>query len=230
MLQRRLTAETSCDRSKWMVWCFTLSIALAFPLRAEQPQTEGLNRASTDKVSTEAAGSRDEEDVAGTNDKETDAQESIAVRYARAHLELAKLDLRRALEWNDRIPNLFTERELDSLRKHVEIDREQLKQSQRGYETSVYQVMLRTAETTVDSCLTEVSRRQEIYQASQNRFNAMELDHAIARLKVAKLNLARTMSQKESISTIAFLQWQIDELRNQLMEVQLRLDVEASDK
>lgn len=90
--------------------------------------------------------------------------------------------------------------------------------------------MLRTAETTVDSCLTEVSRRQEIYQASQNRFNAMELDHAIARLKVAKLNLARTMSQKESISTIAFLQWQIDELRNQLMEVQLRLDVEASDK
>ena len=228
MLQRRTAAETSSDRPRSMVWGFILVIALACPLQAEQPQTEGSSPGSTGEVSTKVAGAQG--DVADTNDVEPNGPESVAVRYARAHLELAKLDLRRALEWNNRIPNLFSDRELDSLRKHVEIDREQLKQSQRGYDSSVYQVVLRTAETTVDSCQTEVSRRQEIYQASPNRFNAMELDHAIARLKVARLNLERTTSQKESISTIAFLQWQIDELRNQLMEVQLRLDVEASDK
>lgn len=150
--------------------------------------------------------------------------EAIEVRYARAHLEMAELDVERALAWNQRIPNLFNDRELDNLRKHVVVNQEQLKQSLRGYDSSVYQVVLRTAEATLKACESEVARRKSRYQEMPNRFNALELDHAQVQLKVAKLNLQRTRLQKDSVSTIAFLQWQIDELRNQLMETQLRIE------
>ena len=151
-------------------------------------------------------------------------RESIEVRYARAHWELAKSDLSRALAMNERIPDLFSERELDSLRKHVAIDQEQLNQLLQGHAYNVHEIFLRTAESTLGICKAEVARKQHAYKKSPDHYSSLALDQAKAQLKVAELNVERTRLQKDSISTISYLQWQIDELRNQLLETQLKLD------
>jgi hypothetical protein len=155
------------------------------------------------------------------------AEESLDVRHARAHLELAKLDLRRAQEWNKRLPHLYSARTMDYLRKHVEIDREQLKQIVGRQYADVNEIYVRGAKAAVELADADVQRKQVMFKLAPDDYNALELDRAIAVAKVAKLNYERTAAQKNSIHTLSNLQWQIEELRNQLLELQIRVEKSA---
>ncbi len=155
---------------------------------------------------------------------ESDGEESLDVRHARAHLELAELEMRHALEWNKRIPGLFSERTIAYLRKHVEIDGEQLSQSIAHQNPDVHEIYIRGAQAAVELADADVQRRQAIYKSFPDNFHALELDRAIAVAKVAKLNLERTVAKKGSIDTLSQLQWQVEELRNQLLELQIKME------
>ena len=76
--------------------------------------------------------------------------ESVDVRLARAHAELARLDLRNALETNERIPNLFSADYIERLRLHVVNDEAQLEQTLKGEEADPHQICIRTAEAAVE--------------------------------------------------------------------------------
>jgi hypothetical protein len=162
--------------------------------------------------------------ITNTTSSEPAAVESLDVRYARSHLELAELDLRRALEWNKRMPGLFSDRTIAYLRKHVEIDGEQLSQSIAQQNPDVHEIYIRGAEAAVELADADVQRRQVIYKSFPDNFHALELDRAIAVAKVAKLCLERTVAKKSSTDTLSQLQWQVDELRNQLLEIQIKME------
>lgn len=162
-----------------------------------------------------------------TSSSELAAEESLDVRHARAHLELATLDLRRAQAWNKRIPGVFSDRTMDYLRKHVEMDSEQLKQALGSPNADLHEIYIRGAEAAVELADDDTRRKEAIQKSFPDEYNALELDRAIAVAKVAKLNLERTVAQKNSMHTLSHLQWQIEELRNQLLELQVKFEKSA---
>ena len=164
-----------------------------------------------------------EETLAEVNDNE-----SIDIRYARAHLELAKLDLRRALEWNKRVPHLFPAVTIEKLRRHVVIDEEQLKQCLMGQDSDLHEVCIRTAEAAVEIAEADLKRKRGVHERMPTTFSALNVERSRAAAKVARLNLERTRAQETAESVVAHLQWQIDELRNQVLELQLQLEMVAS--
>ncbi len=157
-----------------------------------------------------------------TGQREAKEEESLEVRYARAHLDLAKLDLKRAEYWNQRIPDIITNRTMDFLRKHVEVDAEQLRQSQQPDFADIHQIYVRGAKAALDLAESDVARKQAAFEEVGGTYTALELDRAIAVLNVARLNYERTVSQQDSLQTISYLQWQLEELRNQILELQIK--------
>lgn len=158
---------------------------------------------------------------------QTDAseqEESLEVRYARAHLELAKLDLKRAQYWNRQVSDSVSDKTLAYLQKHVEIDQEQLEQSKQGNLANVHQMYIRGAEASLEWAEAQLARRQRAFKEVGGTLSAIELDRAIAVVNVARLNLERTRMQQDTMHTIAYLQWQLEELRNQVLELQVKVE------
>lgn len=153
---------------------------------------------------------------------EPNAGESVRVRYARAHLELAKMDLRRAMELNMRMPNVLPLGTIDALRRHVEIDEEQLKQYLKGENADLHGICVRSAEAAVEVAEANLKRERAIAERLGGASSGLDVEHAVVVAKLAKLNLERMRTEENSKSVLMHLQWQIEELRNQVLDLQLK--------
>lgn len=89
---------------------------------------------------------------------EKDRDESVEIRFARAHLEIAELDLESAMAMNSKVPNLFPVPLLESLRLHVEIDHAQLDRMLNGEGSGAHGVRIRSAEVSVTIAEADVKR------------------------------------------------------------------------
>ncbi len=213
-----------------LIVSLVFTIATALSVRAQPPsEAKGGQRTAEEKhvSGDETAAAEDNNAVAdGKNvpDKSGVEEESLEIRYARAHLELAKLDLERAKAWNQRIPNVFSERTLDFLRKHVEIDEEQLKQAMRPDFVDVHEIYVRTAKAALDIAEADVARKAASYKKEHDHYSGLELDRAMAFAQAARLNLERTLNQGGALHSISYLQWQIEELRNQILELHVKVE------
>ncbi len=150
--------------------------------------------------------------------------ESLDVQYARAHFELAKLDLQRALDINRQSPRLLSERTIGNLRKQVEVDREKLTQVQQGADVNVHDVWVRAAEVGLEIALEDLDRRRAVFDQSPDDQSRFDLDRARAVVRVAKINLQRMKVEPGSAHTLSYLQWQIEELRNQVLDLEIKLE------
>lgn len=153
---------------------------------------------------------------------ESSADESVRVRYARAHLELAKMDLRRAMELNVRMPNVLPLGTIDALRRHVEIDEEQLKQYLKGENADLRGIYIRSAEAAVKIAEANLKRDRAIAERLGDTSSGRDVEHAMVVAKLAKLNLERIRTEETSQSELTHLQWEIEELRNQVLDLQLK--------
>ena len=148
--------------------------------------------------------------------------ESVEVRLARAHLELAKLDLRSALEGNKRIPNLYPAEYVEKLQLHVVIDEAELEQSLKGVEKDSHEVCIRSAEASVKIAEADLNGVRAYYQRIPTNANALAVERAEVVATISKLNLERTKHLEDSESVLIHLQWQIDQLRHQVLELEMR--------
>jgi hypothetical protein len=153
-----------------------------------------------------------------------EATESLDVRYARAHLELAKLDLLRALAIEKRTPDVLPGIALENLDRHVAIDQEQLKQAALGGDGNLHEIYLRTAEHSVKTAEADLARKQASFKRMPTDLGALDVKRAAALVKLAKLHLEKTHKQEVSLSSLSYLQWQIDYLRNELLELRVRVE------
>ena len=149
--------------------------------------------------------------------------ESIEVRLARAHLQLAKLDLRRAMEANKRIPNVLPAAFIETLQLHVVIDEEQLRHCLNGEHHDSDQMCIRRAEARVKIADADVKRTRAVHERIRSTTSKLDLERATAVANMAKLNLERTREPEHSESTLTHLQWQIDDLRHQVLELQMEM-------
>jgi hypothetical protein len=159
---------------------------------------------------------------------ESNDDETIEVRYARARLGLAKLDLRRAIEWNKRVPNLLSTATIEKLRQHVVLHDEQLKQCLRGENTDFHEVCIRSAEIALVIAKADVTRTRAIHERMPSASTELDVERALAVATIAELNLEKTRTEKTSQSLLSQIQRQIEELRVQVLELQLKLEIVAS--
>lgn len=152
------------------------------------------------------------------------APESLDVQYARAHLELATLDLQRALDVNGQTPNLLSERTVQHLRKRVAIDRKRLEQNREDSQISVHEIYVRSAEATLEIAEEELARNEAVFRKSPDSRSDFDLRRAKAVTKVARLNLERMKTEAGPAHTLSYLQWQLEELRNRTVELEIRLE------
>lgn len=149
--------------------------------------------------------------------------ESLDVRFARAHLRLAKIDLYRFLEQHQQNPNLLSNVVGEELQRHVAIDSEQLRQALLGDEGDLHQIYMRSADVAVELAKRDLQRKQRAYEQFPSETQEWAAKRAEAALEVMKLQAEMTRSKKSAYSSMMYLQWQIDLLRNQLMELQTQV-------
>ena len=70
----------------------------------------------------------------------------------------------------------------------------------------------------------DLARKQESYKRERDEYSAKELDRAMALTNLARINLERTMNQEGSSYSLSYLQWQVEELRNQLLELHIKVE------
>lgn len=148
--------------------------------------------------------------------------ESLQVRYARAHLELARLDLRRVMELNKRVPHAVSAGTIDEFQRHVEIDEEQLKQYLKGNDADIHGIFVRRAEIEMELAEANVQRQREVHGEFRTASSQLELDRSLLVAQLAKLHLERARSFDVAKSMLWDMQWQIEDLRNEVAELRAR--------
>lgn len=152
----------------------------------------------------------------------TNHTKDIDVRIAQAHVELAKLDLRRAQEANERIPHLFSEEYLEKLHLHVAIDEAKLAESLKADHHDSHNVCLRSAEASVKLAEADYKAASAIYQDIPSEANSLKAERAEIVMNLARLNLEKMKQLGQTETYLAHLQFQIDQLQHQVLELQMK--------
>jgi hypothetical protein len=155
--------------------------------------------------------------------------ESLDIRYARAHLELAKLDLKRAEYWNKQAPGAITQRAIDYLRQHIRVDEAMLQHALNPESINVHEIYVENAKILSRLADDDVMRKTRMYKELGSEHLELELDRAIAWSNAAKINVERAISERDSTDLTAHFQWQIEELRNQILELSIKFESASSE-
>ncbi|MCF7962161.1 MAG: hypothetical protein K9M08_15600 [Pirellula sp.] len=148
--------------------------------------------------------------------------ESVDVRLARAHVKLAKMDLRRAQEANERIQNLYSAEYLEMLKLHIAIDEAELEQCLKGEDDDLHKACVRSAEASLTVAEANLRRTRAFYQLMPTTGSDLAAERAGLVAELAKLNLERANGLTNLESVLTHLHWQIDELRHQVLELQMK--------
>ena len=157
-----------------------------------------------------------------TDQAEKGGEESIEVQLARAQVELAEIDLQRAIECNKRMPNTFPPEVIDVFRLHVAADEAHLKQCLLGESADPQETTIRRAEVALHIAEANLARLKQIDERMPSAAHALDVKRAAVVARIAKLNL-EDMKQLSSLETSDHLQRQIDELRHEVFLLRLRL-------
>ena len=163
-----------------------------------------------------------DEPVASPSDQ-TEEQESLDVRYARAHLRLANLDLLRFLEVQKEHSDALPIEAGADLKRHVAIDEEQLKQALKGPDGDLHEIYMRSAKLAVELAKRDLQRKQKAFEEFPTDEQAFAVKRAATVVELTQLQLQITLSKRSAMSSMMYLQWQIELLRNQVLELQIQL-------
>lgn len=151
------------------------------------------------------------------------SEQPLEVRLAAAHLALAQADLRSALELNKRFPNAIPGNAVENYRKHVLLDQEMLEQAKKGTDGHIHAIYRRAAEIAMENAEADFARKQRLYEGFPDQLASLAFERAKAVLLVSQLNQEYTETQESSLSSLAYLQWQIEQLRNDLLELRIHV-------
>jgi hypothetical protein len=107
---------------------------------------------------------------------------------------------------------------------HIAIDEEQLKQASKAPAGSLHRIHVRGAEVALELAQADLQRKRLAFNKMPSTFDQLDVERAAAVAKVAMLNLERTKAQQASLSSLSYLQWQIETLRNDLLELRIRVE------
>ncbi len=164
-----------------------------------------------------------EEQVA-SDSHQSGNHESVRVRYARANLRLAEIELEMALTENEKIRYLYSAETVERLRNNVAFAEELLRHETHPGNDGLHSIHLRELEGTLKLAESELSSALEANTQVPGSISLMKVERLRAAVELARLALEKARDPAVTQSPIDHLQWQLERLRSELTRLYVRLD------
>lgn len=155
--------------------------------------------------------------------------ENLNVRYARAYLKLAKMDLKKTLQINKHVSGTFPDTVVEPLRQVVRTAEAQLEQALaqldhalNGNGVSRRNIDLHDAEAAVMVAETRLRQATAASQRMPDSFDESELERLSLTAEVAQLALAKARAASVQ-SAVDHLQSELADLRKEVLQLHGRL-------
>jgi hypothetical protein len=151
----------------------------------------------------------------------TGAVGELNMRYAEVYLQMAQLQLQRAIDTNKQVPGTFTNTAVEALRQSVFVAEKQLEmlKNSNGQPVNMFLV---SAEVNARSSLAAYNRAKAVNQMSPGAIPPVEIERLRLTAELAKINLEKAKSIGNE-SSQEFVQWQIDQLREDFFTLRNQL-------
>jgi hypothetical protein len=146
--------------------------------------------------------------------------QNFNAQYAGAALKLAELTLRQAVEANQQFPGTYSAVTIRCLQSQVAIAQSRLEVAQNGGNGGLKNILLGE----IDGNLRIAEAKLQNAMAGGKPRPAQSTDVQLLQLAVEVERLAAERAKSPSASLAELLQWQIEELHQQLVQQQLEID------
>jgi len=145
----------------------------------------------------------------------------LNIRYSEIYLELAKVQLQRSLDTNKQVPGTFTNVAIEALRQVVFVAEKQLDMFKKSNGQPV-NTFLVSAEANARACSVSYNRAKAVNQSNPGTIPAVEIERLRLTADLANINLekAKTIGNESSQE---YMQWQIDQLREEFFQLRNQL-------
>jgi hypothetical protein len=150
---------------------------------------------------------------------ELDPAPDLQLRYAEARLKLAELNLARAREATRKIETSIGPREIGRLESQVRLARRQVEIARERPRTTVNQTNLAAAEIAVADARADLAAAGRAIERNPGAISAINLERLRTKLELAELHLQLLEQPAYVPSLIDEMQWHIDQLTNQLIDL-----------
>jgi len=178
-----------------------LVIALAGQLSAEDSSGAKSNAATSDSHSGAAT------------------QQKLNIRYARASLRLARINLDQAIDSNRRIPRSVASTEVERLQELVKLSEDRLRQEMKAGESDQANMRIRTAAANADVATAELRKAESANRNLPGAVSDRDLERLRVTAELAQIALARERAAGDPKSSMAEIQLQLQQLRNEVDEL-----------
>ncbi len=146
------------------------------------------------------------------------------VRYARAYLELAEVELRLAEESNRQIPGTHPRSSIARKENHVAVAKEQLRVAELGDKNGdASQVHLRYAEERARIAKRDYQQALEMKNRKQV-YSDLQLQRLRLKAEVAEFRVALWSDPDNVLSALDHVHWQVERLSEEVIDLQMQLD------
>ena len=150
--------------------------------------------------------------------------ENNGQRYARALLQLARLNLQNALDAGVKSPGIYSVGSIELLQQNVGIAEERLRQARQPGGGDGHSVHVRSSAAQLRVAEANLRAAVALRKRSPKYIRKSGLERLRLIVEIARMRLAKAQEWKTAGLTQAHMQWQLDQLREQIDELHLRID------
>ena len=153
----------------------------------------------------------------------------LQIRYAETRQQLAELNLERANKANQLVPNAVGPREVARLSRHVDLTRRQADIAKENPRTTVKQTNLAAAEIAVANVRDDLVAARKANERTAKDVKlaavaAVNMKRLEAMLEMAEIHLELLNRPNYVPSLIDEMQWHIDQLTNEVIDLRHQLE------
>lgn len=152
----------------------------------------------------------------------------LQLRYAMARLKLAELDLQRAVTLNKPTPNAIGALEITRLTNHVRLMQRQVEIAEGKPQSSAREVGLAAAELACETAQADLDAARAANKRAEGAVKKVNLQRLETKLEIAQIRLELYKNPDFVPSPIDEMQWHIDQLTEQLIDLRHRLETRSS--
>jgi len=155
------------------------------------------------------------------------AATDLQVRYAQARLRLAELDLERAIAANAASAHSVGDREVQRLRTHVEMLKHQVEIARSHPRTAARQAATVAAEAACTDARADLDAALRANERTPGTVTGINVERLRAKLELAEVRLAMCKSPDYELSLLAELEWNIEQLTDEVIDLRHRVETGA---
>ena len=152
------------------------------------------------------------------------AEEPVSVRYARASLELARIELQKHLEQEKKAPRIIPAIVIERTRMNVKVAETQLEQALQPATGGTIHVQVRYAEERAKIAELEYEQAKKARLHNPNAVLELEVERLGLVAETARLRLAMWRDPVYLPSLLDQMQWQLDRLSEEIIDLNKRLE------